>query len=128
MKSQRVLSVGQCAPDNMSLRSFLTETFDVSWDTADSKSQAIEMSKAEEYALVLVNRKLDADYSEGMEVLKAIKTAEETAETPVMIVSNFEDAQKTAVGVGAEYGFGKNEIGNDEVVDRLKPYLGEPKK
>jgi len=123
--SHRVLSVGQCVPDNMSLKSFLTGTFDATYETADSKEEAVEMTKGGDYALVLVNRKLDADYSEGMEVLKAIKG--ESQELPVMIVSNFEEAQQSAVAAGGEYGFGKSELGDPEVVNRLKPYLGEPK-
>ena len=40
-----------------------------------------------------------------------------------MIVSNFEDAQKTAVEAGAVQGFGKAALDSDETKELLAKYL-----
>jgi CheY-like chemotaxis protein len=120
---RKVLSVGQCDPDSASLARFLNQHFRVSIDRAALPNDAIEKLKTDRFDLVLINRKLDADYSDGTEIVKAIKQDSKLAATPVMIVSNHEEAQKEAVELGAEYGFGKLELAQPEVVERLKPFL-----
>ena len=121
--ARKVLSVGQCEPDSTALARFLGQHFKVSIDRAAVPDEAIKSLRQGEYDLVLINRKLDADYSDGTAILKAIKQDRDLAKTPVMIVSNYEDAQKEAVALGAEYGFGKLEYAKPEVLDRLKPFL-----
>jgi PleD family two-component response regulator len=124
MNSERkVLSVGQCEPDSAALKRFLDQHFRVSIDRAKLPGEAIEKLRSGRFDLVLINRKLDEDYSDGTEIVKAIKQDAELAKTPVMIVSNHEDAQQEAVELGAEYGFGKLEYEKPEVVERLKPFL-----
>jgi len=120
---RKVLSVGQCDPDSASLSRFLNQHFQVSIDRAALPSEAIEKLRRARFDLVLINRKLDADYSDGTEIVKAIKQDSKLGATPVMIVSNHEEAQKEAVELGAEYGFGKLEFAQPEVVERLKPFL-----
>lgn len=117
--SKRVLSVGQCGPDNATLKKFLKENFDVKFATADGTADALASLRAAGADLVLVNRKLDADYSDGMAVIEAIKAG---GGTPVMLVSNYDDAQDAAVAAGAERGFGKLAL-NDETTERLKAFL-----
>lgn len=80
--------------------------------------------KNEPFDLVLVNRKLDADYSDGLAVVRAIKTDASLATTPVMLVSNFPDAQAAAVSAGAEPGFGKAELSLPATREKLVPFLG----
>jgi len=41
-----------------------------------------------------------------------------------MLVSKFPEAQKSAKTAGAVYGFGKAELGNPDVVQRLAVILG----
>ena len=120
---RRVLSVGQCEPDSAALAQFLGRHFRVAIDRAALPDEALGKLRKEHYDLVLVNRKLDADYTDGTNILKAIKQDEALAKTPVMIVSNYPEAQQEAVAMGAEYGFGKLEYSKSEVVDRLKPFL-----
>ncbi|MEM1063637.1 MAG: hypothetical protein AAGJ97_15035, partial [Planctomycetota bacterium] len=66
--SKRVLSVGQCGPDNATLKRFLKSHFDVDYVTADGHDDALASVRDGGADLVLVNRKLDADYSDGMAV------------------------------------------------------------
>jgi len=75
------------------------------------------------FDLILVNRLLDADGSPAMDVLSSLKATPSTAEIPVMVVSNFEDAQKTAVEAGAVRGFGKAALQDNETKMLLANYL-----
>jgi two-component system, response regulator, stage 0 sporulation protein F len=122
--SRTVLSVGQCAPDSSSLKRFLKATFDVHIDTADTASEALDLVRKSPFDLVLINRKLDADYTDGTDILRQIKADDAIKATPVMIVSNFPEYQDAAVKLGAEYGFGKAELGSTDVIARLQPFLG----
>ena len=122
-EKRKVLSVGQCEPDSATLASFLGKHFSVTIERAKLPAEAIEKLGAGRHDLVLINRKLDEDYSDGVEILKAIKKDERLAKTPVMIVSNHADAQQEAVSLGAEYGFGKLEYQKPETVERLKKFL-----
>lgn len=122
--TKRVLSVGQCVPDTNSLVHFLTSHFDVDIDQSDVEVDTLEKLKQSSYDLVVINRKLDADYSDGIELIQKIKSLPEIKSSHFMLVSNFPEYQDEAVEAGAEYGFGKNEYQNPETVSRLKPYLG----
>ncbi len=43
-------------------------------DQADDTASALEKMASHSYLLVLVNRKLDCDYSDGIEVIRALKS------------------------------------------------------
>ena len=120
---RKVLSVGQCEPDSAALKRFLDQHFRVSIERAKLPDEALKKLRSGRFDLVLINRKLDEDYSDGTEIVKTIKSDSELAKTPVMIVSNHDDAQQEAIGFGAEYGFGKLEYSKPETVERLKPFL-----
>ena len=122
--TKRVLSVGQCVPDTNSLVRFLTSNFDVDIDQSDVEIDTFEKIKNRSYDLIMINRKLDADYSDGIELIQKIKNTPELNPGKLMLVSNFPEYQEEAVKVGAEYGMGKNEYANPDTVEKLKPYLG----
>lgn len=124
--SKKVLSVGQCRPDHAAISHFLTSNFDVEVVAADLQADAHKAISSQSIDLVLINRKLDADYSDGMEILRTIKTNDATASIPVMLVSNFAEWQEKAVHEGAIYGFGKAELGSPETVDRVRSALDLP--
>jgi len=122
--TKRVLSVGQCLPDASALSRFLTTHFEVQIDESDVEQDTLEKLKANSYDLVMINRKLDADYSDGIELIQKIKNTPGTNAGALMLVSNFPEYQEQAVQIGAAYGIGKNEYRNPETVTRLQPYLG----
>ena len=72
---------------------------------------------------VLVNRKLDADGSDGMAIVKAIQADAALSSIPVILVSNYADAQSAAVAAGALPGFGKSDIGSEEAIAKLAAVL-----
>jgi CheY-like chemotaxis protein len=123
--SKRVLDVGNCGPDFGSMSRFLTKNFAVTVEQAHSPADTLEKLRGGEYALVLINRKLDQDYSDGTEILKLIKADTSLAGTPVMIITNYAEHQDAAVALGAERGFGKLQYGEPETLEKLKPFLGE---
>ncbi len=120
---KRVLSVGQCVPDDGALLRFLTSHFDVELVRSPDKEDALKRIRTEPFNLITVNRKLDADYSDGMDVIQSIQQDPDINTTPVMLVSNYPDAQEKAVQIGAEYGFGKMEYEKPEVVERVGKFL-----
>lgn len=121
--SKRVLSVGQCGPDHYSISRFLERHFDVEITTADREQQAIQRLRSEPFDLVLVNRKLDIDYSDGMAIIRAMKADPSLAGVPVMLVSNYPESQEEAVAAGAEYGFGKSALNSPESAERVGKFL-----
>ena len=122
--SKRVLDVGNCGPDFSSITSFLTGNFDCQIDQAHGLEDTLAALRNQEYALVTVNRKLDRDYSDGIEIIKAIKADEQLAKMPVMLITNFPEHQDAAEAIGALRGFGKLEFENPETIEKLQPILG----
>jgi two-component system chemotaxis response regulator CheY len=123
MSTKRVLSVGQCAMDGGSILRMLSSTFGVEVKAADTARQALALLETEQFSLVLVNRVFDADGGSGQELIRAIKAAPATRAVPVMLVSNFPEAQDEAVASGAIPGFGKAALNQPETAERLKALL-----
>ncbi|NNJ24043.1 response regulator [Alienimonas chondri] len=118
----RVLNVGQCVPDHMSISSYLRRKFDADVVKVDSEEDALELVSRGNVDLVLVNRLYDADGASGLQTVQAIASGDEAP--PVMLVSNFADAQERAVKAGALLGFGKGEISAAETDEKLASILG----
>lgn len=89
---------------------------------ADGEQAAAELAKGK-FDLVLVNRKLDIDYSDGMEIVRRVVGLPDEQRPPIMLVSNYPEYQEEAVKAGAAYGFGKAELTDPRVHDRLRPFL-----
>ncbi len=121
--TKRILDVGNCRPDFASIKSFLTSHFDCEVTQTHGLADTLNELHKGDFALVTVNRKLDRDYSDGIEIIKAIKADAQLSEVPVMLVTNFPEHQEAAKAVGAEHGFGKLEL-NHETAERLAPILG----
>ena len=117
----RVLNVGQCVPDHMSISSYLRRQFGAETVKVDSEADALDLIGKGDVDLVLVNRLYDADGSPGLETVKAITSGDGVP--PVMLVSNYEEAQADAVKAGALPGFGKSDLGTSAATDKLKPVL-----
>jgi response regulator RpfG family c-di-GMP phosphodiesterase len=118
-----VLDVGQCNPDHSSISQLLKRHFNASVDRAYRADEAIRLASEKEYDLILINRILDADGSEGLPILDQLKSSPATQSVPVMLVSNYADSQADAVTRGAEPGFGKSSLRDPATVERLRPFL-----
>jgi CheY-like chemotaxis protein len=123
----RVLSVGQCGFDHGSISRFLKEACEAHVDAADSKAEALDALRRspDAYDLVLVNRVFDRGGS-GMDLIREIRSDATFAEIPVMLVSNYDDAQQAAIDLGALPGFGKSDVGDPAIADRLRKAITCP--
>ena len=121
----RVLDVGQCRPDHSGIRGMLTGQFDVDVDQVMFVDEAIDQLAKQNYALVLVNRLIFDDGSDGSELIRQMKANDGMKGVPIMLISNYQDAQDRAVAEGAVPGFGKSELGDPESVTKLAAYLPE---
>ena len=119
---KRVLDVGNCGPDHAGIRAFVEANFDVGVDQADRLEDALQSLERTDYALILVNRELDCDGSDGTNVIRAIKQSRWSS-VPIMLITNFADHQAASLVHGAVPGFGKKSLGSSATVDLLRPYL-----
>ena len=123
MAKRKVLDVGNCGPDHAAVRRMLMQHFDVEVLQAHSPVDTMELLTAQSVDLVLINRKLDQDYSDGTEILKQIKADPKLASVPVMLVTNYEEHQQAAMQLGAERGFGKLSLNDSQTQERLSQFL-----
>jgi CheY-like chemotaxis protein len=120
---KRLLDVGNCVPDHASIRALVTGNFDAEVVQAHGPEDALALLRKQSFDLVLINRKLDRDYSDGIEILRQIKADPELAKTPTMLITNYPEHQEQAVAAGAEYGFGKLEIQEPATREKLARFL-----
>ncbi len=123
MEQAWLLDVGNCDPDHGMIRRMLTEHFDVRIDRVMFVDEALEKMRERVYSLVLFNRLIFDNGSEGIELLRQAKADPALRATPVMMISNYADAQKAGVDQGGEPGFGKNDVGAPLTVLLLAKYL-----
>jgi len=121
--TKRVLDVGNCGPDFQANRCFLVEQFGCDVVQAHNAEETMAELRGGDYALVLVNRKLDHDYSDGIEIIRKIKADPEVSAVPVMLITNFAEHQDAAEEAGGLRGFGKLELDKPETQQRLRSLL-----
>ena len=119
----RVLDVGNCSPDHSAIKQLLRKHFDCEVRQAHGAEDALAELAGGEFDLVLVNRKLDMDYSDGIDVIRRILAERGEQASPVMLVTNYAEHQDAAVAIGAQRGFGKLQFGEPETIERLKAVL-----
>jgi CheY-like chemotaxis protein len=116
-----VLDVGQCGVDGPRLEKFLSRGLHCRVDNADTIDDAIEKLTSQHYDLCLVNRKLAFEGSSGVDLIAAAKDA--GVDTPIMLVSDREDAQEEATELDALPGFGKSQLDDPATVKLLREAL-----
>lgn len=122
--TKRVLDVGNCDHDHSLVAQMLRDEFQVEVLRSHTASEACQMMRtAGPFDLVLVNRLLDVDGSEGLELIRAIKSDSSLAATSCMLISNYAEYQEPAVAAGAERGFGKKFLRQSETLTLLGKFL-----
>jgi two-component system chemotaxis response regulator CheY len=121
--TKRVLDVGNCVPDHAAIRRLVESNFDAHVVQADDLAGALAKLQQQAVDLVLVNRKLDLDYSDGMAIVRHLKADPQWSATPVMLITNYPEYQAKAVAAGAAPGFGKQELRSNETLEKLKRFL-----
>ena len=120
-----LLDCGNCAPDFAAIRQLAESRFGATVLQSHGAEDALEILRARPVDLVTVNRKLDRDYSDGLDVIRRIKEDPDVGSVPVMMVTNYEEHQQSAIDAGAVLGFGKLSLRDEATRQRLEPYLGE---
>ena len=120
--SKTVLSIGQCSADHASISRLLQTKFQAMIKTADSIEEAIKHSHNSSIDLILVNRIFDLTGEEGLTFIRD-HLAGPAKLIPVILVSNYADAQDSAVALGARRGFGKAALNSPETEKILREFL-----
>jgi two-component system chemotaxis response regulator CheY len=123
MVKNKVLSLGQCGADHASIGGLLHREFGAEVVAAHTYEDALAKLRQGGFALVLVNRVLDHDGRSGLDFIDMLRGDAEFGSVPVMLVSNYADAQRDAVGRGALPGFGKSALRQPETLSRLAEVL-----
>jgi len=123
--AKRVLCVGQCAADSWSISRTLEKAFSAELVSVATAAEALDRMRQETFPLVLVNRVFDANGASGLDLIRRVKADAELSTAPVMLVSNYADAQREAQAAGAEPGFGKASLGRADMLDRVRAFLGD---
>ena len=120
----RILNVGQCGFDHVTIGRHLRKVFNADLTAAASFAEALDALRASTFDLVLVNRVTDGDGTLGIDLIRAMKRDPQLADLPVMLVSNYAWAQAEALSLGALPGFGKSELSSATTGERLQAVLG----
>lgn len=122
--SKIVVDCGNCGPDYNSIRKLIQSHFSAAVLQTDGLEDTVELLQQRPVDLVLVNRKLDRDYSDGIDVVRALKADQRFAHVPVMLVTNYDEHQQEAISIGAVRGFGKLALDDPATVALLADVLG----
>ena len=120
---KRILDVGQCQPDHATIRAYFSKHFDCEIVQTHGPEDTLAALQTGDFDLVLINRKLDRDYSDGIEIIRQMKADPTVAQVPVMLITNYAEHQEAAVAAGALRGFGKLEYDQPETLAKLQAVL-----
>lgn len=118
-----VLLVGHCGFDSGSLTHLVSQAMGVNAQRVNSDAQLDK--QAGPHTLLLINRVLDGDFKAGDGVQLVEQLAAKGDAPAMMVITNYPDVQKKAKAAGALQGFGKNDIGDAALVQRLKKLVSE---
>ena len=121
--TKRVLDIGNCAMDHSTISDLIRSNFGAEVQQVHGGQDALGALRGGNFDLVLVNRLMDRDGAEGMEIIRQIKADAQLSATPVMMITNFEEHQRLAVEAGAEPGFGKRDLHSAATQELLQNFL-----
>ena len=122
-KKRTIALVGHCGPDAYMLRSTVS-TILKAGDVAMVNDDESLTSVATRGNLLLINRVLDGRFAAASGLALIATLAGQPDPPTMMLVSNFEEAQREAQARGAHPGFGKAEVGRKHTAQRLIDAFG----
>ncbi len=123
--AKTLVDCGNCGPDYNSIRQMANANFNATVIQTHGAEDTLEVLRTRQVDLVTVNRKLDRDYTDGMEVIRQIKADPTLAGIPVMLITNYDEQQQLAIELGAVQGFGKLALRDPATRELLAPYLSQ---
>ena len=121
--AKKILLVGHCGPDSSYLRMTVKKAVEgVEIKSADDSTE-LHKALVDGVDLILFNRELGYgfDPDTGVETIKALRATH--GHVPMILVSNYPEAQQAALAAGAMPGFGKRELGSPKVAELLRGAL-----
>ncbi len=116
--TQTVGLVGHCGFDSSGLKRLVKDAF-------GKDAKAVRVNDEGKLAssgctLLLVNRVLDGRFESenGIELIRA--HAAKGGAVPAMLVSNYADAQASAIEAGGLAGFGKSDLREEATIEKLR--------
>lgn len=119
----KVLSIGQCAADAYLLAEWFRRHWGAECRAVEDAGEALDLLREFRPDLVLVNRVFDRDGASGLELIGRLQEDPALAALPVMLVSNYPEAQAQAVSAGALAGFGKAQLEMPRTLERVAAAL-----
>lgn len=119
--SKRVLLVGHCGVDGPRLKDELSRALPGTAVERINSEADLSRAVGEGEALLLVNREPVGFEGEGLDIIRKVKS--NNPDCKVMLVSDYEDAQREAESAGALKGFGKSEMGSPSLAQHVKQAL-----
>jgi len=115
-----VLLVGHCGPDAIMLKTAVQRVLPEAAVELINDQESLQ-SALSRNVMLLVNRELDGVFDTGTGGIDLIRhLARGAGSVPMILLSNFEDAQVEAEAAGAMPGFGKNDLYHEDTTQRLK--------
>lgn len=115
-----VMLVGHCGPDAIMLKTVVQRALPGAGVELVNDHEALDAALARDVVL-LVNRELDGEFRSGRGGIDLIRhLTEAKVKAPMLLVSNFADAQAEAESAGAMPGFGKSDLYNEDTTRRLQ--------
>ena len=116
--SIRILDVGQCGVDGPAITQLLHSELGATVKSAATADEAKRQIASTKFDLILVNRELAVDRSSGVELIDDL--VDHGVTVPIMLVSDYEEAQDAAVAGGAVRGFGKSKLFDPETIELIR--------
>ena len=113
----RIVLVGHCGADSWVLERVARDAAPDAEVTRVNRQADLDALPAE--SLLLINRVLDGRFNAGTGVDLIAEVASREAAPRLMLISDYADAQAAAVEAGASPGFGKSDIGSDDVREKI---------
>ena len=127
--TSRIVLVGHCGFDSASIQRAASHAAPNATVTRVNDQSSLGKAATPD-ALLLINRVLDGSFSadDGIALIEQLAQSHPDAAPRMMLISNYEDAQRDAVAAGALQGFGKADLGDDTATDRIRNALSSQAK
>lgn len=120
---KEVLLIGHCDLDNPQITSLIKDHFSANVTRVKLLKDAKKFFKKDKYDLAVINRIGAFDQEKGIDLITELIKDGCCRDTPLMMVTNYEDHMKRAIENGAVPGFGKNNLFKKKTIELLGKYL-----
>ena len=122
VSQKSVLIAGNCGPDFYALERLVRGLGISAIVVADSIEDVQQIVKRQFLSLLLINRVFDLTGESGLDLIAGLP---DDIRGRCMLISNFADAQKSAVEFGALLGFGKNKLARQETREMIRSAISD---